>query len=94
MPAGVPTATFAIGPAGATNAALFVIRMLALDDAELGRKLAAFRDDAAQKSVRSSAELKAEITLSTRPPSTGKGLPRPRATPAPVPRRRRGKPGR
>ncbi|MBS1151582.1 MAG: purE [Myxococcaceae bacterium] len=35
MPAGVPTATFAIGPAGATNAALFVVRMLAVGNAEL-----------------------------------------------------------
>ena len=41
MPAGVPTATFAIGPAGATNAALFACRMLALDDATLAEKLAA-----------------------------------------------------
>src|ERR1700719_2608417 len=33
MPAGVPTATFAIGVAGATNAALFAARILALHDA-------------------------------------------------------------
>jgi 5-(carboxyamino)imidazole ribonucleotide mutase len=41
MPAGVPTATFAIGAAGATNAALFACRMLAHDDATLAEKLAA-----------------------------------------------------
>jgi 5-(carboxyamino)imidazole ribonucleotide mutase len=43
MPAGIPVATFAIGEAGATNAALFVIAMLAAGDPSLARKLAAFR---------------------------------------------------
>lgn len=51
MPAGVPTATFAIGEAGATNAALFAVAMLALDDAELSHALDVYRaqrrDDAA-----------------------------------------------
>jgi phosphoribosylcarboxyaminoimidazole (NCAIR) mutase len=57
MPAGVPTATFAIGPAGATNAALFAVRMLALHDAGLRVKLAAFKEENAQKARASSAEL-------------------------------------
>ena len=35
MPAGVPVATFAIGEAGATNAALFAVALLAADDAAL-----------------------------------------------------------
>jgi len=39
MPAGVPTATFAIGRAGATNAALFAARMLALHDERLALRL-------------------------------------------------------
>lgn len=39
MPAGVPTATFAIGEAGATNAALFAVAMLALDDPRLAAAL-------------------------------------------------------
>lgn len=43
MPKGVPVATFAIGEAGAANAALFAIAMLASDNAELADKLAAFR---------------------------------------------------
>ena len=43
MPAGVPTATFAIGEAGATNAALFAVAMLALDDVALRDALAAYR---------------------------------------------------
>ena len=40
---GVPVATFAIGEAGAANAALFAVSMLANEDAELARKLAGFR---------------------------------------------------
>ncbi|HTY04500.1 MAG TPA: 5-(carboxyamino)imidazole ribonucleotide mutase [Rhodocyclaceae bacterium] len=43
MPGGIPVATFAIGEAGATNAALFAVATLALSDAELAKKLAAFR---------------------------------------------------
>ena len=43
MPGGIPVATFAIGEAGAVNAALFSIAMLALNDAELAQKLSAFR---------------------------------------------------
>jgi 5-(carboxyamino)imidazole ribonucleotide mutase len=43
MPKGVPVATFAIGRAGAANAALFVVAMLAVEDAELAAKLAAWR---------------------------------------------------
>ncbi len=44
MPKGVPVATFAIGPAGAANAALFAVAMLAATgDAELARRLQAFR---------------------------------------------------
>ena len=43
MPKGVPVATFAIGDAGAANAALFAVALLALDDAALAKQLAAFR---------------------------------------------------
>ena len=43
MPAGVPVATFAIGEAGAANAALFAISLLAATDAALASKLVAFR---------------------------------------------------
>jgi 5-(carboxyamino)imidazole ribonucleotide mutase len=43
MPKGVPVATFAIGEAGAANAALFAVAMLARDDAALARALEAFR---------------------------------------------------
>jgi 5-(carboxyamino)imidazole ribonucleotide mutase len=43
MPKGVPVATFAIGPAGAANAALFAVAMLANEDPALRAKLEAFR---------------------------------------------------
>ena len=43
MPKGVPVATFAIGTAGAANAALFAVAMLARDDPQLHRKLLEFR---------------------------------------------------
>ena len=43
MPAGVPVATFAIGKAGATNAALFAAAILALTDATIAERLSQFR---------------------------------------------------
>lgn len=43
MPAGVPVATFAIGEAGAHNAGLFAVALLARHDAELAGRLEAFR---------------------------------------------------
>ena len=43
MPAGVPVATFAIGKAGAVNAALFAASMLASGDGRLGERLEAWR---------------------------------------------------
>ena len=47
MPGGVPTATFAIGAAGAKNAALFACRILALHDPDLRRQLEEHRDEEA-----------------------------------------------
>ena len=49
MPAGIPTATFAIGEAGATNAALFAVAMLATSDEALAVKLAEFRKNQTAK---------------------------------------------
>ena len=43
MPRGIPVATFAIGEAGAANAALLAIALLANEDAELAARLDAFR---------------------------------------------------
>ncbi|MEQ1518769.1 MAG: 5-(carboxyamino)imidazole ribonucleotide mutase, partial [Usitatibacteraceae bacterium] len=44
MPKGIPVATFAIGEAGAANAALFAISLLANDDASLATKLSEYRE--------------------------------------------------
>jgi 5-(carboxyamino)imidazole ribonucleotide mutase len=58
MPAGVPTATFAIGEAGATNAALFAVALLAADDAALAAALESYR-----------AERRDQAAASTLPPA-------------------------
>ncbi|HYL73774.1 MAG TPA: 5-(carboxyamino)imidazole ribonucleotide mutase [Bryobacteraceae bacterium] len=52
MPGGIPVGTLAIGKAGAQNAALLAVAMLANHDAALREKLRAFRDEQA-KQVRS-----------------------------------------
>jgi 5-(carboxyamino)imidazole ribonucleotide mutase len=43
MPAGIPVATFAIGEAGATNAALFAVHMLSHEDTQLHTALVEYR---------------------------------------------------
>ena len=45
MPKGVPVATFAIGEAGATNAGLFAVAMLAIANKSLAQQLLSFRDE-------------------------------------------------
>ena len=49
MPGGVPVATFAIGKAGATNAALFAVEMMALSDEKLAGALRDYRKRQTQK---------------------------------------------
>lgn len=49
MPKGIPVATFAIGEAGAANAALFAVAMLANDDPDLRQKLNVFRQAQSEK---------------------------------------------
>jgi phosphoribosylaminoimidazole carboxylase PurE protein len=49
MPSGVPVATMAIGPAGATNAAVFAAEILALADPAVKKRLAAYRRSLAGK---------------------------------------------
>jgi len=61
MPKGIPVATFAIGTAGAGNAALFAVAMLAAGDAALRAKLDAFR--ARQTEV--ARAMTADLTLDT-----------------------------
>ena len=45
MPPGVPVATMGIGKAGAKNAGVLALRILALSDPELGEKIVKFRQD-------------------------------------------------
>ena len=58
MPAGIPVATFAIGEAGAHNAALFAVAMLARTDRDVAKRLADFR-----------ARQEAAIASTTLPPA-------------------------
>ena len=57
MPKGIPVATFAIGEAGAANAGLFAVSMLALNNADLALRLTAYRQQQA-----------AQIAATTLPP--------------------------
>ncbi len=57
MPKGIPVATFAIGAAGAANAALFAVAMLASGDAALLTKLTAFRASQTAAAQAMTAEL-------------------------------------
>lgn len=59
MPGGVPVGTFAIGKAGAINAALFAASILALDDAGVAQKLQTFRDRQTSKVLATQGELPA-----------------------------------
>ncbi len=58
MPRGVPVATFAIGAAGAANAALFAVAMLATGDAGLRGRLDAYRQRQTEAARAMSEELK------------------------------------
>lgn len=49
MPKGIPVATFAIGEAGAANAGLFAVAMLALNDQQLAKKLVDYRKNQAEQ---------------------------------------------
>ncbi len=57
MPKGIPVATFAIGEAGAANAALFAISVLATEDTALSEKLVLFRQKQTQAAQNSKLEL-------------------------------------
>jgi len=58
MPKGIPVATFAIGSAGAANAALFAVALLAAGDATLRSRLEAYRARQTEAARAMSAELK------------------------------------
>ena len=58
MPAGVPVGTLAIGPAGATNAALLAAAILGTSDAALAARLKAMRDEQTRKVLETSLDAK------------------------------------
>lgn len=60
MPGGIPVATFAIGNAGALNAGLFAVSMLANERPELAAKLKSFRERQTAKVIASQKELETE----------------------------------
>ncbi len=67
MPAGVPVACMAVGKAGATNAALFSVEILAAGDESLARKLREYRRSMAAEVTRKSGRLAAELDRMEKP---------------------------
>ena len=61
MPAGIPVATMAIGKAGATNAAVFAVEILAVSDPELQSKLEGHKRRLAEGVERKSASLRERL---------------------------------
>lgn len=57
MPAGIPVATVTIGKAGAKNAALLAIEIMALSDAELSKRLTKYREDMTASVVKKDASV-------------------------------------
>ncbi len=57
MPPGVPVATMAIGKAGAKNAAILAVQILALSDKALGKKLAGFKEAQKQEVIKKNSAL-------------------------------------
>ena len=64
MPPGIPVSTVTAGPAGAKNAALSAIAILALSDPGLKGKLKAFREEQTRKVKEADAALQQELGLS------------------------------
>jgi phosphoribosylaminoimidazole carboxylase PurE protein len=58
MPPGIPVATVGIGKAGATNAALLAVEMLAISEPLLKNKLASYRDAQKKTVMAADAEVK------------------------------------
>ncbi|MGQ9921659.1 MAG: 5-(carboxyamino)imidazole ribonucleotide mutase [Desulfobacca sp.] len=61
MPAGVPVATMALGTAGARNAAILAVQILARQDPELRQRLLDYKEELAREVTRASQELQAQI---------------------------------
>ncbi len=63
MPGGVPTATFAIGTSGATNAGLFAAQILALSDSQLAAKVKENREERAKAALAGNEKVKARLKV-------------------------------
>ncbi len=63
MPGGVPVATMAVGKAGAVNAAIFAVQILATSNASLSRRLAQHKREMARAVAEKSKRLKREFRL-------------------------------
>lgn len=61
MPRGVPVATVAIGKAGAVNAAILAVQILALSDADLAAKLVQYKKDMHDEVLQSNEDLQKQI---------------------------------
>ncbi len=61
MPAGIPVATMAIGAAGARNAGIFAVQMMATENPELAEKLIQFKADMADGVVKKSEKLQDKL---------------------------------
>lgn len=61
MPAGIPVATMAIGPAGARNAGIFAARMLATGDPALEQRLETFKQHMAEGVIKKSARVQEKM---------------------------------
>jgi len=61
MPAGIPVATMAIGPAGARNAGIFAVQILATENADLQKKLTEFKREMASGVVEKSNKIKEKL---------------------------------
>lgn len=61
MPGGIPVATVALGNAGATNAGILAVQMLALNDASLREKLHAYKAEMERKVVAADAALQEQL---------------------------------
>lgn len=64
MPAGVPVACTAVGKAGAVNAAILAVQILAVSDAELAGKLSRHKQDLAQSVAEKSEKMRRELEAS------------------------------
>jgi 5-(carboxyamino)imidazole ribonucleotide mutase len=63
MPKGIPVATVAIGKAGAINAAILAVQIMAVGDAALRRKLVSFKKNMTKEVLKADAQLQKELEV-------------------------------